>query len=685
MQISRRLQVLTKFGVVLLMAACVLICPARGRADEWCINVLGQLASGQHGLGEVKIRITINGKPCDVTVNLTQIKSETESHRGRAESFIRVAYELRKKVMEQCYNIPPNKEDEKKVGKIRNGYVFSIEADKVEVLMDGAVRDKDGKIAIDKKGEPIQDLRVQAMKGPCPGIFGWETQEELPLSTGRTPQGEPLLGFKEEESILRPTGTQKNGDFVVCVTLFNRTGRDLTFQKLTPDDSIVVMLNWTFPNSPEPSSTPGLAGEPNDPNDPAFKDPNKKAAFAKVKGVTIPKADPNAPDKDENLPSQGNAAITQNKMRGTLKICWTIKGDLWPEKLYGFDLCRKYLVYLDFIGLPMGLLPRSQNFWVRPIALQNGGTRVGYNWFPTNPAFSTAPRRMQFEVDTVSTVLPAGWQLTFVPPSTSNEIGLDVEEMHTGMFFLDVPPNPPPGTTAHVVIKGTDVQTGETIMRDLTEVVSAPDGADVTPPFCNLTAFMPGSPNTAQLTVQDLGSGLATINVLDTINANVTVPAFNLGTTETVMVSANPIDSTQFSYVLLELIDTAGNVTCCDQELSCAADVSSQIRVVRGGFNYQRSTRRYLQRVTLKNTGSSTIRRRLSLVLDSLSSNASLVNLSGQTVCGLPLGSPYLDFDLGVTGELAPGDSAEATLEFTNPSNMGITYNTRMLGGAGVR
>mgnify|MGYP000922524477 CR=1 FL=1 len=62
----------------------------------------------------------------------------------------------------------------------------------------------------------------------------------------------------------------------------------------------------------------------------------------------------------------------------------------------------------------------------------------------------------------------------------------------------------------------------------------------------------------------------------------------------------------------------------------------------------------------------------VSIVLDNLSNNANLFNKSGSTSCAAPVGAPYVDVN-GTT----------ATLEFTNPTNAGITYNLRILAGPG--
>ncbi len=114
-----------------------------------------------------------------------------------------------------------------------------------------------------------------------------------------------------------------------------------------------------------------------------------------------------------------------------------------------------------------------------------------------------------------------------------------------------------------------------------------------------------------------------------------------------------------------------------------ATDVSSRVSVTRGGFRLNRATGRFVQTVTLKNTGISAIAGPVSLVLDGLSGNATLFNKTGVTSATSPTGSPYLSVS---AGNMAAGASVTVTLEFTNSNvSKGITYNTRVLAGTGSR
>ena len=118
--------------------------------------------------------------------------------------------------------------------------------------------------------------------------------------------------------------------------------------------------------------------------------------------------------------------------------------------------------------------------------------------------------------------------------------------------------------------------------------------------------------------------------------------------------------------------------------IPCAKDVSAQVTVAPGGYRLNQTSGRFAQVVTLTNRSNSTIAGTLSLVLDNLTSNASLFNKNGSTSCAAPLGN-YVDMNLVPTGRLAPGASTSITLEFLNPTRQSIQYSPRILAGAALR
>jgi CSLREA domain-containing protein len=124
--------------------------------------------------------------------------------------------------------------------------------------------------------------------------------------------------------------------------------------------------------------------------------------------------------------------------------------------------------------------------------------------------------------------------------------------------------------------------------------------------------------------------------------------------------------------------DVTANFIPC----TCAGNVSTSISVKRLGFVLNPATRRYAQTVTVTNTSAHPITGPISLVLDSLSVNATLFNATGSTdSLEPPAGSPYLNSN----GNLAPGQSVSFSLQFTDPTNAAISYTTRVLAGPGSR
>jgi hypothetical protein len=127
---------------------------------------------------------------------------------------------------------------------------------------------------------------------------------------------------------------------------------------------------------------------------------------------------------------------------------------------------------------------------------------------------------------------------------------------------------------------------------------------------------------------------------------------------------------------------TAGTVSDFDITYRFASEVAG-ITVTRGGFRLNRLTGRYVQQVTLTNTGVSAVTGPVSLVLSGLSANATLVNQTDVTRNIAPLNEAYVDVP-GVSG-LAAGQSTSVVLEFANPAGQPILYTTRVLAGVGAR
>lgn len=130
------------------------------------------------------------------------------------------------------------------------------------------------------------------------------------------------------------------------------------------------------------------------------------------------------------------------------------------------------------------------------------------------------------------------------------------------------------------------------------------------------------------------------------------------------------------------VMDNGQTVTANFVACMCATDVSGSIAVARGGFVLNIGTGRLAQSVILTNNSTMTLAGPFSLVLDGLSSDATLFNPSGTTSALFPpAGSPYVN----ATATLAPGQKVTIALQFTDPTKGALTYATRVLAGPGSR
>ena len=91
-----------------------------------------------------------------------------------------------------------------------------------------------------------------------------------------------------------------------------------------------------------------------------------------------------------------------------------------------------------------------------------------------------------------------------------------------------------------------------------------PQCLDQAPPSCALTNVIKGPPKQLKITVQDSGSGLASVVVTETVNAVTIVPAFTFGSTAALVVTATKVNQSLGAQVALRITDACGNVTSCD-------------------------------------------------------------------------------------------------------------------------
>jgi hypothetical protein len=111
---------------------------------------------------------------------------------------------------------------------------------------------------------------------------------------------------------------------------------------------------------------------------------------------------------------------------------------------------------------------------------------------------------------------------------------------------------------------------------------------------------------------------------------------------------------------------------------SCASNVTSNVTVTRTGYRLIRGTNTYAQTVVVTNVGAPLTGG--ALALDGLNANVTLQSPTGTTACAAPIGSPFVALP-----PLSSGQAVTLVLQFSNPSQVSIGYQVRVLAGAGAR
>lgn len=108
------------------------------------------------------------------------------------------------------------------------------------------------------------------------------------------------------------------------------------------------------------------------------------------------------------------------------------------------------------------------------------------------------------------------------------------------------------------------------------------------------------------------------------------------------------------------------------------SNVFTALDIQRSGYTVNRRANTVTQTVTVANLGSTASAGPVQLALDTLT-NSTLTNATGNTSTNAPAGSPYITVS---AAGLNPGASATVTLQFTLPTNGGITYTARTFTGS---
>ncbi len=113
-----------------------------------------------------------------------------------------------------------------------------------------------------------------------------------------------------------------------------------------------------------------------------------------------------------------------------------------------------------------------------------------------------------------------------------------------------------------------------------------------------------------------------------------------------------------------------------------AIPTPASFSVVSGNFGLDHDTQLIVQDVHITNTGDTPAAGPLFLVLDNISTNATLVNSAGSVAVLAPLNSPYVKVridDGDNDAVLRPHETRTVKLQFLDPSGAAITYDTRVL------
>jgi hypothetical protein len=270
----------------------------------------------------------------------------------------------------------------------------------------------------------------------------------------------------------------------------------------------------------------------------------------------------------------------------------------------------------------------------------------------------------------------------------------------TGQITTDpvlgfLPPNTlPPNGEGHVVFTVQPKQpiaTGTQICN-LASIVFDFNAAIVTNQWCNtmddvapVSRVQPlpaqsSSPFTVQWSGSDLGSGISDFDIYVSDDGG----TFTRWLQQTDLNQSPYTGLPGHTYSFFSLArDQAGNAeptkTAAEAATSvlnnCAADVTAQYNIVRGGFRLDNASGRYVQTVTATSTSNSPAPLGLRFVLDGLTPNVTLANQTGSTACAAPLGSPFVAFP-PVTSN---SPSSSGVLQFANPGNVAIRYTLRLL------
>lgn len=225
------------------------------------------------------------------------------------------------------------------------------------------------------------------------------------------------------------------------------------------------------------------------------------------------------------------------------------------------------------------------------------------------------------------------------------------------------------------------------------KIEETPDPIDTTPPVVTAPAPITieatepsGATGSASAVLAAfLAGGSATDNV-DPSPVRLT-PQFN---------GADATNATLFpigtSTVTFRFQDASTNVGTADSTVTvtappptCAADVTGSVTIMAAGIRFNKHTGQYTQRITLRGNSPTALQGPISFVLDNLTAGVTLLASTGTTTCAAPLGSQYVDVNVGSDNVLSQRERITLNLEFQAPQGSTVSYVPRILGGSGTR
>jgi hypothetical protein len=145
-------------------------------------------------------------------------------------------------------------------------------------------------------------------------------------------------------------------------------------------------------------------------------------------------------------------------------------------------------------------------------------------------------------------------------PTQFNELdGSDGPQWETDQYSIDIPAGA--GITSVQVFSEPVNQNPDSLLWEV--VALRVEQIDAAGPTCP-TQLVVGPPAQAITTFEDNGSGLASLVVTKSENADTVVPPFSVGTTDPVVVTSTKIDQTKRARIEIIATDLAGNSRVCD-------------------------------------------------------------------------------------------------------------------------